>query len=279
MINDAVISDSSLRLSVFFVVLVLMLIWEQRRPRRLLSADRFKRWPQHLSLTFISSVLARLSLPIGLSGLALFTSEQEWGLFNSLSIHPIINLLVSLVLLDLIIYWQHRLFHTLPWLWRLHRMHHSDLDFDTTTALRFHPLEILLSLMVKAAAILLFGISAEAILIFEILLNGLALFNHGNVTLPAKLDSGLRRIIVTPDMHRVHHSIVIEESCCNYGFNLSCWDRLFGSYLADTYKGQQAMTFGLQGCQPQAQNTVLKLLLQPIQSFAHSKTGNASHES
>lgn len=260
-------SDTIIRLSIFFTLLVSMLLWQKLKPRRTPSSHFYQRWPMHLALTLINSMLMKLVFPLGLSALALFFSQHGWGLFNVIALPTVLVIIVSVIFLDCVIYWQHRLFHVVSLLWRLHRMHHSDLEFDTTTALRFHPAEMLISLAIKATVIMAFGIPATAVLIFEIILNALALFNHSNIHLPDKVDILLRRAIVTPDMHRVHHSIIVSESSCNYGFNLSLWDKLFGSYLKDSAAGQKKMIFGLQGCSYEEQKTLWQLLIQPFKNF------------
>ena len=255
------------RLGFFFSIFLIMSLWELAQPRRHLHYSKKQRWSQHLGLTFFNSIAARLILPMGLSGLAIYVEQQNLGLFNAAAFSatpkPIV-ILLCLVLLDMTIYWQHRLFHVIPWLWRLHRLHHSDLDYDTTTALRFHPLEIILSIGIKASVIVLLGVPAVAVVAFEILLNGLAMFNHGNIKLPEKVDKLLRYFIVTPDMHRVHHSDIISESSTNYGFNLSLWDRAFGSYLHSAKATQEDMVFGIKNCPQAAQQHLHQLLLQPL---------------
>ncbi|CAA0081708.1 Uncharacterised protein [BD1-7 clade bacterium] len=238
-------TDTVIRLSIFFGILVIMLIWEQwaglRQPAEPLLRRRFA----NISFSVINSMLVRLFWPAGLSIIALWAESQQLGLFNAVQWPFWIECLLAIVILDCLIYWQHRLFHRIPALWRIHRMHHSDLDFDVTTALRFHPLEILLSMVIKTAAVIALGLPPFTIVLFEIILNGLAMFNHGNVQLPKRLDNLLRQVIVTPDMHRVHHSVVWHESNSNFGFNLSIWDRLFHSYEAQPAAGHLQMDIGL----------------------------------
>jgi sterol desaturase/sphingolipid hydroxylase (fatty acid hydroxylase superfamily) len=177
--------------------------------------------------------------------MALFAQAQGWGLFNTYAVPAWAAIAASIVALDLAIYLQHVLFHAVPALWRLHRVHHADLDFDVTTGARFHPLEIVLSMLIKFAAIAVLGAPAVAVLVFEVLLNALAMFNHANVRIPAPIDRALRVVLVTPDMHRVHHSIEGDETDSNFGFNLSLWDRLFGTYRAGPRAGHEAMTIGI----------------------------------
>ncbi|RMH50584.1 MAG: sterol desaturase family protein [Zetaproteobacteria bacterium] len=201
------------------------------------------RWPGNFALLALDVLLLRLLFPLGAAG---FAALWPWGLLHMVPLPGWLAGLLAVVLLDLVIYWQHRLFHRLPLLWRLHRVHHTDPRLDVSSALRFHPLEILLSMAIKVAAIALIGAGATAVLCFEVLLNGMAMFNHGNIALPGRIERSLRRWLVTPDMHRIHHSVVAGEYNSNFGFNLSCWDRLFGSYRAAPRGGQRGMTIGLQ---------------------------------
>lgn len=234
-----------LRLGVFTGVLLMMAVLEQAFPRRRRAASRPLRWVNNLALVFLNSVLVRLLLPVSLIGFADIVAAQGWGLFNLMAGSFWLHVLLSLILLDLAIYLQHRLLHAVPALWRLHRLHHADLDYDTTTGLRFHPLEILLSMIFKFALVVLLGVPAVAVLVFEVVLNGMALFNHANVNIPAGMDRFLRAFVVTPDFHRVHHSIQPQETNSNFGFNLSCWDRLFRSYRPQPEDGHLGMTIGL----------------------------------
>lgn len=233
-----------IRLLAFVGVLAVMMsaeaIWS-RRPR---TIDPLIRWPGNFGVAMLGSILVML-LPITAIGMALHAATNGTGLFNTLEVPAAIAIPLSLLLLDLLIYWQHRVFHAIPLLWRVHRMHHKDLEIDASTGLRFHPFELLLSMLIKLAAIALLGTPALAVLIFEIALNGCSIFNHANVKLPERLDSLLRKFIVTPDMHRVHHSTVPAETNSNFGFCLSWWDRLFGSYIAQPGLGHDGMKIGL----------------------------------
>jgi len=207
----------------------------------------------------------RLVVPMGLAVIAFQVQAAGWGLFNHLTLSLWLEIVLALVLLDLAIYWQHRMFHQVPVLWRLHRVHHSDLAFDVSTAVRFHPLEILLSIFIKGLLVLMLGIPATAIIIFEVILNGVALFNHGNIRLPKGLDGVLRSVLVTPDMHRVHHSNIPSETNSNYGFNLSIWDKIFGSHTAQPQKGHQGINIGLKEYSSQQQsNDFMALLKMPF---------------
>lgn len=261
-----------IRPACFALVLLAMMLWERRWPRRPLSLTRQARWPANLGIVVVDSVVVRLVFPVLAVGAAEVAAARGWGLFAWLDAPFGLALVLSLLALDLAIYAQHVLFHKLPLLWRLHRMHHTDLDFDVTTALRFHPLEIVLSMLIKLALVLLLGAPAVAVLLFEIILNATAMFNHSNVGLPPRLDRLLRWIVVTPDMHRVHHSIRREETDSNFGFNLPWWDRLLGTYREQPRDGHSGMTIGLEIFRDWRATTLSGLLLQPFmkEHSAHS---------
>ena len=246
MLKDTLLAQEPLIRSVFFFgILGIMALWERVSPSRRLSVSRPLRWGSNLGLVVLNTVLLRAVFPLTAVGFAAIAAEQGWGLFNVLELPGWLVMLLSVMVLDLVIYWQHVMFHALPTLWRLHKVHHADRDFDVTTGLRFHPIEIFLSMGIKVAAIALLGAPPVAVLIFEVLLNATAMFNHGNVSFPRPLDRLLRWVVVTPDMHRVHHSVIIQETNSNYGFNLPWWDYLFGTYRARPAKGNQGMTIGL----------------------------------
>jgi len=234
-----------IRLGSFAIVFVIMALWEKVAPRRALRARKIIRWSNNLSITFLNSLAVKFVFPVTAVGVALMAQKEGYGLLNIMGTSPIPGGLIAIMALDLTIYTQHRLFHVVPVFWRLHRMHHSDLDIDVTTGARFHPVEILLSMVIKMAAIVLIGAPAWSVLAFEVLLNATSMFNHSNVLLNRGIDRVLRLILVTPDMHRVHHSVIIQETNSNYGFNLPWWDRLFGSYRDQPIKGHDAMTIGL----------------------------------
>jgi len=234
-----------IRLIAFFGVLGAVALWELAAPKRRLAAPKALRWMNNLALTFFNSFLLRWSFPVLAVGLAAQGEDRAWGLLNNWLLPEWLAVVVAVALLDLVIYLQHLMFHHVPAFWRLHRMHHADLDIDVTTGARFHPVEIVLSMGIKLAAIAALGTPAVAVLIFEVLLNATAMFNHGNVRLPERFDRWLRWIVVTPDMHRVHHSIVRQETDSNFGFNLTWWDRLLGTYRAQPAAGHQGMTIGL----------------------------------
>ncbi|MGB8528845.1 MAG: sterol desaturase family protein, partial [Rhodoplanes sp.] len=228
-----------IRLAVFGGVFALMAIWELLRPRREQAIPRARRWPGNIGVVAIDTLLVRVLFPMTAVGLALTAEARGWGLFNALGLPAWIAVVGSVLILDLAIYLQHVLFHAVPGLWRLHRMHHADLEFDVTTGARFHPIEIVLSMTIKLAVVAALGAPALAVLIFEVLLNATAMFNHSNVRLPEGIDRVLRWLVVTPDMHRVHHSIVVRETNSNFGFNLPWWDRLFGTYRAQPAAGHE----------------------------------------
>lgn len=237
--------EAGFRLAAFSAVFGLMALWEFVAPRRERTLARSARWPANLAVAALNATLLRWLLPTTAVAFASLLETRHAGLLPALQLPGWITMVIALVLLDLTIYFQHVLFHAVPALWRLHRMHHADVEVDATNGLRFHPLEIALSMGLKFAVIAALGPPAAAVVVFEIVLNALALFNHANVYLPVRLDRVLRILVVTPDMHRIHHSWHAMEHDHNYGFNLSCWDRLFGSYLAQPRDGQTGMTLGL----------------------------------
>lgn len=256
-----------IRISAFVGVFGLMALWEAVAPRRAPRTAKGLRWANNLGVVVLNSLLLRIIFPITATGFALLVAQHQWGLLNRLALPDFVRLLLGAVALDLVIYFQHLLFHAVPALWRLHRMHHADLDFDVTTGARFHPLEIVLSMLIKFSAITLLGPSALAVLVFEILLNATSMFNHANVRLPLRVDAVLRWIIVTPDMHRVHHSINPDETNRNFGFNLSLWDRLLGTYRHQPEAGHTAMMIGNPDYRnPRQVNRIGGMLLMPFRS-------------
>ena len=265
-------NEPMIRLACFFAVLLAMMLWEWRKPRRALSLPRARRWPANLGIIVVDSVVLRLVFPVLAVGAAELAAARGWGLFHGLNAPFWLALPASLLILDLAIYTQHVVFHKVAMLWRLHRMHHTDLDFDVTTALRFHPLEIVLSMLIKLVLVTLLGVPAVAIMLFEVILNATAMFNHGNVGLPRRLDRALRWILVTPDMHRVHHSIRPEETDSNFGFNLPWWDRLFGTYRDQPRDGHAGMTIGLEYFRDRRATRLYGLLLQPFLNPASGST-------
>lgn len=222
-----------------------MALWEVLAPRRASSVSKGLRWTNNLALVFLNTLLVRVLFPTAAVGLALRGAQHEWGMLNQVNLPEGLHIFVGLVALDLAIYLQHVMFHAVPALWRLHRMHHADLDFDVTTGARFHPLEILLSMLIKFSVIAALGPPAIAVLIFEVVLSTTAVFNHSNVRIALTIDRVLRWFIVTPDMHRIHHSVDPNETNSNFGFNLSVWDRLLGTYRRQPDAGHAAMTIGI----------------------------------
>lgn len=251
------------RLGCFLGILVLMALWETVAPRRPQAIGRGKRWPGNLAIVVLDTALLRVLIPTTAVGLALLGEERGSGLLNNLALPPWVATVLSVLVLDLAIYLQHVLFHAVPALWRLHRVHHADLEFDVTTGARFHPLEILLSMGIKLAVVAALGASAAGVLIFEILLNATAMFNHGNVRIAAPVDRILRRLVVTPDMHRVHHSIDRSETDSNFGFNLPWWDRLFGTYRAQPRAGHDGMVIGIEQFRSPRELRIDRMLTQP----------------
>jgi sterol desaturase/sphingolipid hydroxylase (fatty acid hydroxylase superfamily) len=234
-----------IRLSFFFGILIVMFLWEIIMPRRPLTTSKITRWFSNLSLVLIDSVAVRLAFPAGLAGVALLAQQRGWGIFNLFELPSLLKTIFGVLILDLAIYLQHVMFHSIPLLWRLHMVHHSDMDIDVTTGIRFHPIEIILSMGIKMAVVFLTGAPPFSVLIFEIILNGTSMFNHGNVRYPQQIDSFLRLFVVTPEMHRVHHSTIRWETNSNLGFNFPWWDRLFGTYRNQPAKGHLEMTIGL----------------------------------
>lgn len=255
------------RLGFFLGILIIMMLLEQRYPARQSPIKNKTRWQANFGLVFASSFIARLAVPVGLTAAAIYNQQNGIGLFNIIELPKILVIVLSLVLLDIVIYWQHRLFHRIPVLWRLHRVHHADAHIDASTGLRFHPLEIVLSIWVKYAVVTALGIPAIAILIFEIGLNGLALFNHSNIRLPPAIEKPLRLILMTQILHRIHHSQKVSETNSNYGFSVIWWDKLFGSYKDKASKSDQNLDIGLKQYPDAKQNASFwELLWMPFKN-------------
>jgi len=238
-------NEPTIRLSFFLGIFAVMAIWELYAPRRALTVSKLVRWSNNLGLVFLNSFILRLLFPAAAVGVAAFASENGWGLLNYYSLPFFLAVLLAVIAMDFIIYLQHVLVHAVPVLWRLHRVHHADLDFDVTTGSRFHTVEIILSMLIKFATIIVLGPPVVAVVIFEVILNGMAMFNHSNVRLPVGIDRTLRKFVVTPDMHRVHHSVEDNETNSNFGFNLSIWDRIFGTYIDQPREGHENMIIGI----------------------------------
>lgn len=262
--NVALPFEPLARIGAFLIVFAAMALWEVLAPRRQRAAGRRYRWPHNMGLLLVDVLVLRVVAPGAAIAVALAGEAQQWGLLHALAVPAWLAVPVAVVLLDLGIYFQHVMFHAVPTLWRLHRVHHTDVDFDVTTGTRFHPVEILISTGIKCAAVAAIGAPALAVLLFEILLNASAVFNHANAELPRRLDRRLRWFVVTPDMHRVHHSIVYNETNSNFGFNLPWWDRLFGTYRAQPAAGHEAMTIGVDAFRNRDDLRLDRLLLQPL---------------
>ena len=234
-----------MRLTSFAGVLLAMALWELVAPRRKLTAAKPLRWASNLGLVTLNTVLVRLATPLSAVAMAALAAQRGWGLLNWIAWPAWLEIVLGVIALDLAIYLQHVMFHAVPALWRLHLVHHADLDIDVTTGLRFHTLEILLSMAIKVGAVLVIGPSVWAVVAFEVLLNATSMFSHSNVRMPAWLDRLLRLVVVTPDMHRVHHSVIQRETNSNFGFNLPWWDYLLGTYRVQPEQGHDGMTTGL----------------------------------
>jgi len=237
--------EAAIRLGFFLGIFAAMALWELAAPRRTLTVPKSIRWVNNLGLVALNTLLLRLLFPAAAVGMAALATDQGWGLLHHFQVPFWPAVVISVVTMDFVIWLQHVMVHAIPLLWRLHRVHHADPDYDVTTGARFHPIEIILSMLIKFATILLLGPPVMGVILFEVILNGMAMFNHGNVRLPQRLDQVLRWLVVTPDMHRVHHSVEDDEANSNFGFNLSCWDRLFGTYRDQPRGGHQGMTIGI----------------------------------
>jgi sterol desaturase/sphingolipid hydroxylase (fatty acid hydroxylase superfamily) len=266
--STAIAAEPLIRLGCFVGILVLMALWEVVAPRRPQSIRRRLRWPNNLALVALNTVVLRLLFPFAAVGVAFLAQSKGWGLFNVVSFPAWLAILASVLLLDLTIYGQHVMSHAVPFLWRLHRMHHADLEFDVTTGLRFHPGEIIISMLIKLAAVLMLGAAPVAVLIFEVALNATSMFNHGNVRLPARLDRVLRLFVVTPDMHRVHHSIERRETDSNFGFNLPWWDHMFRTYRDQPALGHDRMSLGIDRFRVPRELWLDRMLWQPLRRDA-----------
>ena len=267
--TDALLANEpTIRLSVFLGIFAVMALWEVAAPRRARGFTRLRRWPNNIGIVVVNTVVLRLVFPVAAVGMAVFAEAGGWGLLNSHAPPAWLAVVIAVVLLDLAIYLQHVMVHAVPAFWRLHRMHHADLDFDVTTGARFHPIEILLSMMIKLLVVAALGAPPVAVLIFEVMLNASSMFNHGNVRMPEGVDRVLRWFVVTPDMHRVHHSVVRRETNSNFGFSLPWWDRLFGTYRAQPASGHEAMTIGIEQFREPGDMRLDRMLIQPFKGDA-----------
>jgi len=256
--------EEAIRLAAFVAVFAAVALWEALAPRRRRSFERRACWPHNLGPLLVDVALVRVLAPGAAIAVAMTAAGSGWGLLNALALPGWAAIAAGIALLDLAIYFQHVMFHAVPALWRLHRVHHADLDFDVTTGARFHPIEILISTAIKCAAIAALGAPVISVFVFEILLNATTMFNHANASLPQRLERWLRWLVVTPDMHRVHHSVRYEESSSNFGFNLPWWDHLFGTYRAQPRLGHAAMTIGVDAFRSSQELRLDRLLVQPL---------------
>src|SRR5690349_10973445 len=265
-------TELAIRLSAFAAVFAVMAAWELLAPRRPWAVGHAVRWPANLGMLVVDAVAVRLIIPTAAAGVALLAAAHGFGLFHWVGWPAWVAGVAGFLVLDLVIYGQHVVFHHVPWLWRLHRMHHADLDIDVSTGGRFHPIEIVLSMLIKMATVALVGIPAGAVIAFEVVLNATSMFNHSNVAMPAWLDRIVRLIVVTPDMHRVHHSVLRPETDSNFGFNLPWWDRLFGTYRAEPGAGHDGMTIGLPIFRDRRELRLDRLLTQPFRAPADARS-------
>jgi len=255
-------NEESIRLVFFLGIFAIIAAWEFFSPRRRLSTSKVMRWTANLAITILGTIIVRWLYPV--LAVSFAAGNNTFGLLNNVSLPYSLEVVIGVLLFDLAIYGQHVLFHSVPLLWRLHMMHHADLDIDVTTGLRFHPIEIILSMGIKLGAVFFIGPPVLAVILFEIILNGTSMFNHGNILIPAGVDRLLRLIVVTPDMHRVHHSVVIRETNSNFGFNLPWWDRLFGTYRDQPAAGHEKMVIGLSQFRDEKRLTLPRLLALPF---------------
>lgn len=262
--NFIITNEPAVRLAFFLAIFAIVAILEALVPRRPLSISRANRWFANIGIVIINTALLRLIFPAAGVGMSVWVKGHGWGIFNNLEFPYWLKVVLSVIILDYIIYLQHVLFHAVPVFWRLHMVHHADLDYDLTTGNRFHPIEIILSLVIKGAAIIVLGTPVLGVIIFEILLNGTAMFNHGNIFIPLGIDRMLRWAVVTPDMHRVHHSVFPSETNSNFGFNLPWWDRVMGTYRARPSRGYEGMTIGLNQFRDPTRLTLPRMLVLPF---------------
>jgi diguanylate cyclase (GGDEF)-like protein len=256
--------EAAIRLSVFVCAFGVFALWEWGTPKRELTQVKYKRWFNNFAMVVCSTMVVRLFVPTAVIGVAYFVDQAGWGFANYFEMSFWFSVVFSFILLDLAIYFQHAMFHVLPVMWRFHRVHHSDLDFDITTGLRFHPGEVLISLLIKFTTVVALGAPVLAVILFEVSLNFMAMFTHSNIRLNKTFERVLRWFIVTPDMHRVHHSILENETNSNFAFNISLWDRIFGTYIAKPKAGHQGMTIGLEQFRELAWQRFSRLIFMPF---------------
>lgn len=255
-------NEASIRLIAFLGIFAAVATWESMSPRRQLTISKTSRWFSNISITLIGTAIVRSLFPV--LAVAFAANENSLGILNQAALPYALKVFLGVLALDLVIYGQHVMFHAVPIFWRLHMMHHADLDIDVTTGLRFHPIEVMLSMGIKIAAVIFIGPPVLAVILFEILLNGTSMFNHGNISMSFNVDRFLRLVVVTPDMHRVHHSVIIRETNSNFGFNFPLWDRVFGTYRAQPTAGHENMTIGLSHFRDEKKLTLPWLLALPF---------------
>ena len=258
--------EASIRLMMFIGIIIIVAIWEWFRPKRKLSSSKSIRWLNHFSLMLFNSAVMRIALPMLAVEFSIYTERQQWGILHWIDLPFTLEIVLAILVLDGMIYWQHVLFHKVPLFWRFHRMHHTDVDLDVTSGARFHPIEMILSMGLKLGMIFVLGPATLAVFLFEMILNASAMFNHGNIDIPPKVDAFLRLLIVTPDMHRVHHSVISTETNRNFGFNLPWWDRIFGSYQEQPVEGHEQMQIGIASFRSPKNIWLPLLLWQPFRS-------------
>ena len=257
-------SELLIRVGAALCIFLALALWEVLAPRRAMLIGRTRRWPSNLAIFVLDALLVRLLIPVAAVGVAVIAAQRGWGLLNITPWPAWLEALFGFLALDLAIYAQHVAFHKVPPLWRLHRMHHADLDIDVSTGLRFHPIEIVLSMLIKIAVVVLIGVPAVAVIAFEVVLNATSMFNHSNAAIPRWLERVVRLLVVTPDMHRVHHSVLRHETDSNFGFNLPWWDRLFGTYRPQPEAGHDRMTIGLPIFRDPQELRLDRLITQPF---------------
>lgn len=257
-------NEPIIRLGCFLGIFLAVALGEFFAPRRMLTTSKVSRWVANIGIVVVNTTVLRFLFPVAAVGMAVIAAQKPWGLFNNVAVPYWVAVVLSFIILDFLIYLQHRIFHAVRFLWRLHMMHHADLDFDLTTGTRFHPIEIVISMLIKMAAVLLIGAPAASVIIFEVLLNGTSMFNHSNVFVPVSVDGVLRLFVVTPDMHRVHHSVFDFETNSNFGFNLPWWDRLLGTYRDQPELGHEGMTIGLKQFRDPSRLTLPRILALPF---------------
>lgn len=259
--NFIINHEVPLRVGGFFGILGIMYLWEMIAPRRALTIPKPLRWVNNIGMVFLNSFLLRIIFPSAAVGVATLAQKHDWGFFYYLKVSYTLAVLSSIIAMDFFIYLQHVMFHAVPAFWRVHRMHHADLDIDVTTGIRFHPVEIILSMLIKFAVIVIIGPPVVSVIMFEVVLNATSMFNHANLYIPRNIDKVMRWFMVTPDMHRVHHSADPNETNTNFGFNMPWWDRLLGTYKNQPLLGHEGMIIGLREFRDLRQSTMLPGML------------------